>query len=1319
VYQAERALRGGPSKSVALKIIAGERALDTGVQQTLLYEARLGNLLRHPNVVNIFDFGVADHRMYLAMEFVEGLTLAECLKVGGTIPPRVIRDIAVSVCAGLDAIHNLEVNGAHAQLVHRDIKPANILLSWDGQVKVADLGIAKGILLDPHITQTGAVRGTPSFMSPEHLRGDELDGSADLFALGAVLYEMLLRKRLFTGRTVASIALAVVQAHKRFRQEVFWKPIDAIHPGMGSILRQCLVTDPSKRIQTASALRASLEALTFPPDAPTLETWLGEIFHAWQARQGSKLPSDGQGNAKTQIKPQGLDSRPLVQRWLDSVKEPTSPDEAAGLLNQLDTLLMGTNPGTRKDAAKRLADRFPILRLEVFGGGVSSSVLACPETGRLWQEGRSIFKLSPSRVRWRFAYHILRHRGQKRAEIFPAVWEQAYRPPSSDNALHVNLYRLRKQLEKTALVFEVDEQSRYDVRGAPTLWVWDPKNEVQDGDVTGIADAPISESQLPAATDPFFGREVELFELNALLEKGRRLITVRGPPGTGKTRLCMEFIRAEQTRGQRRVWFCDLTEAKSLEGVLHAIATGTNVPLAGVADTEALITRMGHAFAGRGAFLLVFDNAEQVRDAVARVAKALLSAAKEMCVLVTSRSSLRLAEEQLFALKPLPIPQSDGFDEISSSDAVRLFVQRAQFVQHAFALTPDNAAIIRAIVTQLDGMPLAIELAASKTRMLSPAALHERLEKRFRVLRRSSKIDNDRHQTLLQALEDSWELLETWEQVALAQCSVFQGGFTLESAEAVVDLSDWPEAPWVLDVLESLLDHSLLHTRQTPGGLRFFMYRSIHDYGAQKLAELGELVKETAQHRHARWFGRGVSSETLLLPFGDWTSVLSQRLELENLIAGIDYGTPSTAAQCCVNALRMVRRQGPTSLGVDLSSRILKRPDLPPNFLGPIKLWCGLFLHFNDRGQDARAVLGGADDENVSNFVAYATVGRDRELLEATLLLVLGRISRHEYNYENAEHCFLMALERFQRHGDRSRVCSVFRRLGGLYRHYGSDYTRAADFNTKSLIIARELGDRDQEVSALSGLANVHYNRKQYDQAAVLYRQVIDIASAIKNNFTLANAVGNLGSTYEQLRDYDQAITYLTKACRLNREVGDRRLEGVYTGHLGRTYEHMGALVQAAECLCQGVEIARAVGNKRDEGITLGHLGELYLKLERIDEAKKAFYASISVISDVFPPVACYNRSTLALLLAQNNQVEEAQRLLEAEEPSFAKYPGEYLGFATQKAQVRWLAGQPDAARKLLLRLQDFVAEQGELFQERNAARIAKLTELLEQTATP
>ena len=238
--------------------------------------------------------------------------------------------------------------------------------------------------------------------------------------------------------------------------------------------------------------------------------------------------------------------------------------------------------------------------------------------------------------------------------------------------MHVNLYRLRKQLENTELVFEVDDQSRYRVRGNPSLWIWDPSVKSKQN-VQPMRRTPrFPRVHIPAATDPFFGRATELAELHSLLEQGRRLIPVRGPPGTGKTRLCMEFIRSEQTQAQRRVWFCDLSEAKSLEGVLHAMASSLKLPLNEIADTDSLVTRLGHAIAGRGASLWVIDNAEQVRGAVASVVKQLLTQAMEVCILVTSRSSLGLSEEQVFALDPLPLPQSNGLNDVADSDAVRL-----------------------------------------------------------------------------------------------------------------------------------------------------------------------------------------------------------------------------------------------------------------------------------------------------------------------------------------------------------------------------------------------------------------------------------------------------------------------------------------------------------------------------------------------------------------------------------------------------------------------------------------------------------------------
>ena len=204
--------------------------------------------------------------------------------------------------------------------------------------------------------------------------------------------------------------------------------------------------------------------------------------------------------------------------WLADLATPTSLDAAARRLTELDDLLTRQPASTRKKVMTQVAQQLPNLRLETFGEGTSPSILADPETGQLWQHGQRIFKSSPSRIRWRFAYHMLRYRGQKRADIFPEVWEQAYRPPSSDNAMHVNLYRLRKQLENTELVFEVDDQSRYLVRGNPSLWIWDPSVKSEAERSTDAANNAISESHIPAATDPFFGVR-QVGRTHSLLER--------------------------------------------------------------------------------------------------------------------------------------------------------------------------------------------------------------------------------------------------------------------------------------------------------------------------------------------------------------------------------------------------------------------------------------------------------------------------------------------------------------------------------------------------------------------------------------------------------------------------------------------------------------------------------------------------------------------------------------------------------------------------------------------------------------------------------
>ena len=343
---------------------------------------------------------------------------------------------------------------------------------------------------------------------------------------------------------------------------------------------------------------------------------------------------------------------------------------------------------------------------------------------------------------------------------------------------------------------------------------------------------PPRQTNLGTPISPLLGRDEDLERLESWLGDGDRLVTLVGPAGVGKTALVRHLGRR---LSQPEVWFCDLTEATEAHQVTATIARTLGLELA---ETDGAV-QVGRALAGRDVVLLL-DNLEQVVDRAATLTQRWLADAERLVVLGTSRQPLGLAIERRFAVEPL-----------GRGAAVQLFRDRARAAGRTLEATPQLDTLLADLVDQLDRLPLAIELAAARTPLLSPAQLRDRLEQRFAVLSRGHATGPDRHQTLWAAIEASWSLLDAPEQAALAQLSVFRGGFWLDDAEVV--LEDRDGGPSGLDLVQGLLERSLLWSDggQGPEGeLRLSAYVSVAAFAADRLDQSGD--RRLAELRHAQ-----------------------------------------------------------------------------------------------------------------------------------------------------------------------------------------------------------------------------------------------------------------------------------------------------------------------------------------------------------------------------------------------------------------------------------------------------------------------------------
>ncbi len=359
---------------------------------------------------------------------------------------------------------------------------------------------------------------------------------------------------------------------------------------------------------------------------------------------------------------------------------------------------------------------------------------------------------------------------------------------------------------------------------------------------------------LPTSLTSFVGRARELDDVRDLL-KASRLVTLTGVGGGGKTRLALEAVTGVLDAFPDGVWLVDVGPLQD-----PAVLTSTVAGVLGVATTglggspDALLDRLHEHLQGKRA-LLVLDNSEHLVEAAADLVHSLLAACPGLSVLVTSREIFGLGGEVAWRVPPLSLPDSAALEDLEASDAVALFCERARTAQPGFGLTPVNAAAVAQICRRLDGIPLALELAAARIRVLGAHDLAGRLDQRFRVLTGGTRTAVSRHQTLRATMDWSYQLLPAAEQAVLRRLAVFPGSFDLGAAEAVATCGELPgaqEGVEVLDLLSGVVDKSLVGVESEGVEVRYRLLEIVREYANERLAEAGE--GNAARRRHRDFF---------------------------------------------------------------------------------------------------------------------------------------------------------------------------------------------------------------------------------------------------------------------------------------------------------------------------------------------------------------------------------------------------------------------------------------------------------------------------------
>ena len=613
---------------------------------------------------------------------------------------------------------------------------------------------------------------------------------------------------------------------------------------------------------------------------------------------------------------------------------------------------------------------------------------------------------------------------------------------------------------------------------------------------------------LPAPVASFVGREQQLAEVERLLLAGR-LVTLVGASGCGKTRLALEVAARARDAFPHGVAFAPLAPLGDPSLVAPAVARAL-----GVRDGPGRSHREAVARALRGReLLLVLDNLEHLlagsegaspgsaRRGAAELVAEWLAACPGLKVLATSRERLRLQGEQVYPVPPLGLPAPDGVDP-GASEAVRLFVERARAVEPAFALGDENAAAVAEICRRLDGLPLAIELAAARTRLLPPSAMLARLERHLPLLAGGPRDLPARQRTLRDAIAWSHDLLDDDERALFRRLAVFAGGWTLEAAEAVAGFGNQsPNA--ILQGLAQLVDKSLVVANLSEDGeVRYRLLETIRQYAAE---HLGGDEEAAVRRRHRDWF-LGVAEAAGAQVWGREQVVGLDRLELEhdNLRA----------------ALRWSAEQG----GAEIELALL--------LAGALWRFWQVRGHLREGRGWLTRLLAAADGQDAGS--RQPTPGRARALNAAAFLAFM------EGDYDLARERHRETLETRRALGDREGVAETLNNLGLVLRGAG-DHAAAVALFDEALAETRALGNRAREAHILNNLARAAYYRGEHAAARALHEQSLALGRELGDSWAVAICLGDLGDLHQAQGDADAARRLYQESLDLWRELGDLR----------------------------------------------------------------------------------------------------------------------------------------------------------------------------------
>jgi predicted ATPase/DNA-binding SARP family transcriptional activator len=717
-------------------------------------------------------------------------------------------------------------------------------------------------------------------------------------------------------------------------------------------------------------------------------------------------------------------------------------------------------------------------------------------------------------------------------------------------------------------------------------------------------------ANLPPETTSFVGREGELARITDLLGRSR-LLTLTGLAGSGKSRLALRAGALLSRHHSDGVWLVQLAPIAGSDLVVPAAAAVLSVreeaarPLL---DSVAARLRACEA-------LLILDNCEHVLPGVGELARVLLRECPSLRLLATSHVRLGLPGEASWPVPPLIVPAAAQRDMrvVAGAEAVRLFQDRAAVARPGFELTPANAPAVVEICRRLDGLPLAVELAAAQLGVLAPAQLAARLDDRFRVLTSRGPAGLPRHRTLQAALAWSHGLLGEAERLCFRRMAVFAGGCTIDATEAVAGGDGLPPER-LLDTIGTLIDRSLLTTGERAGSMRYGMLESVLHFARERLDEAGEAA--AVRRRHMDWLLElARRSDLESLDQAAWLDLLEA--EHDNFRAGLEW---SLGAGEAVPALALAGALAPFWMVRGHFSEGRRWLDAALAAAGPDA----------DAALRATALHGAGQLATVQSDLAAQRRYQEESLAiwralgdpvwVARCLVDLGFMAHIQGDYATALARHTEGLEIARRAGDGRRIANALSGLGMLALHQ-DDLDRSTSHYEESMARFREVGDLRRATLILGNLGVVARNQGRFDLARARFEEHLANARALGDRKLQAGALTNLGTVAQDLGDLAASADLHREALGLTEQLGDRRLSAVALTNLGLVAQARGDYVGARTFHGRSLELSRTYGEPRSIAEGLEELARVDAAEGRFERAATLLGASQAVREAVGAPI--------------------------------------------------------------------------------------------------